>query len=79
MGHFSGHSPRKMPLRKVPRPWGRGLGWGGFHYLIIFLNDNGARATNRFDGAKKCPIMSVDSIVYLTPTGWHTYGNWLYF
>ncbi len=43
MGHFSGHSPRKMPLEKFPAPGG-GLGVGGFHYLINFLNYNNRRA-----------------------------------
>ncbi len=42
MGHFSGRMPRKMPLRKVPRPWGRGWGWGGLRYT-----QRGDKATRR--------------------------------
>ncbi len=44
MGHFSGRIPRKMPLRKVPRPWGRG--WGNSEYAIALEQSPGRLHTH---------------------------------
>ncbi len=48
-GIFRGECPEKFPPEKFPAP-GAGLGVGGFHYLINFLNYNWEGGNTRSAG-----------------------------